>query len=78
MTTDPDGDRQPPAGADPAEPEGRMLNAAGVAELLGGSTTATTVVRRYKHWGLTAYRIGRELRFYETDVREWIKDNRIN
>lgn len=78
MTTDPDDDDQAPAHADPADPERRMLDKFGVAELLGGDTTATTVIRRYKHWGLTAYRVGRGLRFYEADVHEWIKANRVN
>ena len=79
-TTDPDDASQHPARADPAEPEPerRMLDKYGVAELLGGDTTATTVIRRYKHWGLTAYRVGRGLRWFESDVHEWIKNHRVN
>jgi hypothetical protein len=75
---DPADDGQHPARADPDAPHGRMLDAAGVAEILGGSYTAATVVRRYRHWGLTAHRIGRELRWWEADVYEWIKNNRID
>lgn len=77
-TIDPADDAEPPVRPDATEPKGRMLDAAGVAELLGGSYTAGTVVRRYRHWGLTAYRVGRELRWFESDVHEWIKNNRVN
>jgi hypothetical protein len=75
---DPAADGQHPDRASPAEPKGRMLNAAQVAEILGGSYTAATVVRRYRHWELTAFRVGRELRWWEADVYEWIKNRRVN
>ena len=77
-TTDPPDDSRPPARTDPAEPERRMLDKFGVAELLGGDITATTVIRRWKSWGLTPHRLGRGLRWYEADVHEWIKNNRVN
>jgi predicted DNA-binding transcriptional regulator AlpA len=77
-THDPADDSQHPDRADPAEPKGRMLDAAQVAEILGGSYTAGTVVRRYRHWELTAFRVGRELRWWEADVYEWIKNRRVN
>jgi hypothetical protein len=53
-----------------------MLDAAQVAEILGGKYTSGTVKRRYRHWELTAYRFGRELRWRESDVYEWIKNHR--
>jgi hypothetical protein len=77
-THDPADDGHHPARPDPGDPECRMLDAAQVAHIIGGKVTAGTVKRRYRHWGLTAYRLGRELRWKETDVREWIDKGRVN
>jgi hypothetical protein len=55
-----------------------MLDAAQVAQIIGGSCTAATVKRRYRPCGLTAYRLGRELRWKENEVREWIDKRRVN
>jgi hypothetical protein len=68
-------DGQHPERPDPDEP---MIDAAQVARIMGGKVTAGTVTRRYKHWELTAYRVGRELRFKEAEVRDWIDNRRIN
>lgn len=67
-----------PARADPDDPDAHMIDAAQVAQIIGGRCTAATVKRRYKHWGLTAYRPGKELRFKETEVRDWINKTRVN
>jgi len=74
-TPDPADDGQNPARPDPDEP---MIDADQVAAIMGGNVTAGTVKRRYKHWGLTAYRVGRELRWKEAEVRDWIDKRRVN
>lgn len=58
----------PPAPAIPA----RMLTATQVAALLGGEISARTVRAYWRTWGLQAYRIGKHLRWKETDVQAWI------
>ena len=77
MVTTPDhgDDGQHPDRPDPEEP---MIDADRVAAIMGGDITAGTVKRRYKHWELTAYRVGRELRWKESEVREWINKRRVN
>ena len=77
-THDPADDGHHPAHADPDDPGAHMIDAAQVAQIIGGNCTAGTVKRRYRHWGLTAYRLGRELRWKESDVREWIDKRRVN
>ena len=62
----------------PDDEKVRMLDAAEVAERLGGDYTAATIKRRYRAWGLTAYRLGRQLRWKETDVCDWIEKQRVN
>jgi excisionase family DNA binding protein len=75
-TPDPAGNgQQPGPGHHPAPAEDRLLAPAEVAEILGGNVTAETIVRRWRKWGLPARRIGRELRFWESDVYAWIKDH---
>jgi excisionase family DNA binding protein len=74
-TPDPAGNgHQPGPGPHPAPPEDRLLTPAEVAEILGGDITAETVVRRWRKWKLPTHKIGRELRFWESDVYAWIKD----
>ena len=68
-------DGQNPARPDPDEP---LIDAAQVARIMGGKVTAGTVTRRYRNWGLTAYRVGRELRWKEAEVRDWIDKHRVN
>ena len=63
------------ATAQPAASEGdtsRMLSAAEVAGLLGGDISDRTVRAYWRTWGLQAYRVGKHLRWKETDVRTWI------
>ena len=78
ITHDPDDDGHNPARADPDDPDAHMIDAAEVAAIIGGRCTAATVKRRYRHWGLTAYRPGKELRWKESEVREWIDKSRVN
>jgi excisionase family DNA binding protein len=56
-------------------PGNQLLTPAEVAAILGGSITAATIVRRWRTWGLHAIRIGRELRFRESDLHTWINDH---
>jgi hypothetical protein len=68
----------PPPTAAPGRPPqagDRLLTPAQVAEILGGSVTAETVVRRWRKWELPARRVGRELRFWESSVYEWITNH---
>jgi hypothetical protein len=74
-THDQDDDGQHPDRPDPDDP---MIDADQVAKIMGGKVTAGTVKRRYRPWGLTAYRVGRELRFKEAEVRDWINKRRVN
>lgn len=53
-------------------PGDRLLNAAEVAGILGGNVTATTVIRRWRKWQLPAHRIGKQLRWWQSDVYNWI------
>jgi predicted DNA-binding transcriptional regulator AlpA len=77
-TTDPAASSHPPA-PDPSQhppaPGDRLLNAAEVAEILGGNVTASTVVRRWRKWDLPAHRIGKQLRWWESDVYKWISNH---
>jgi hypothetical protein len=77
-TPDPAGNRQPP-GPDPRRqppaPGDRLLNAAEVAQILGGDVTARTVVRRWRKWQLNGHRIGKELRWWESSVYQWISNH---
>ncbi len=66
MTTHPDPARDSPA------PDDKLLNSAEVAQILGGNVTATTVTRRWRKWGLHAQRVGRELRWWQSSVYQWI------
>jgi hypothetical protein len=67
--------RHPAPGPHPATPGDRLLSAAEVAAILGGSYTAGTVVRRWRKWELHGHRIGRELRWWESDVYAWISSH---
>jgi len=61
---------QPPAHGD------RLLSAAEVAQILGGPITDRTVIRRWREWGLQPHRIGRQLRWWESAVYQWISNRR--
>ena len=74
-TPDPADDGQHPDRPDPAAPPDRLLDPAEVAEILGGDITAETVVRRWRKWGLPAHRIGKQLRWWESDLYKWIKNH---
>jgi hypothetical protein len=73
-TSDPADDGQ----QDPDGEKVRYLDAAEVAAIMGGKYTAGTVKRRYRHWGLTAYKAGRELRWLESDVYSYMEKRRVN
>lgn len=51
----------------------RMLSAREVAAILG--IPERTVRDKWREWGLTAYRIGKHLRWRERDVYAWIDRN---
>jgi excisionase family DNA binding protein len=51
----------------------RMLSVREVAEILG--IPERTVRDKWREWGLTAYRIGKHLRWRERDVHAWIDRN---
>lgn len=59
----------------PATGNPRMLTATQVAALLGGDISARTVRAYWRTWGLQAYRIGKHLRWKETDVHTWISQH---
>jgi predicted DNA-binding transcriptional regulator AlpA len=59
-------------GPPPRTPGDRLLSAAEVAQILGGNVTRNTVIRRRKNWQLPAHRIGKQLRWWQSDVYDWI------
>jgi predicted DNA-binding transcriptional regulator AlpA len=66
-------------GTTPAHrPGDRLLTPAQVAAILGGNTTAYTIVRRWRQWNLPAVKIGRELRFWESDLYQWIRSRQAS
>jgi excisionase family DNA binding protein len=71
MTTTQPPSPPPPAPGNP----GRLLTAAQVAALLGGNITARTVRAYWRTWDLQAYRVGKHLRWKETDVHAWIHNH---
>jgi hypothetical protein len=75
-TSDRAGDGQHPYPPDPEDPTRRMVDAAQVAQMMGGKYTASTVVRSYRHWGLTPHDLGKELRWKEAEVWAWIESRR--
>lgn len=80
MTDNPDTPGNPPKPGTgeprlPPVPGDVLLNKHEVASLLGGDTKPTTVVRRWRSWGLHAHRVGRELRWWRSDVYQWINAN---
>ena len=54
---------------------GRRAVRRAVATLLGGDISARTVRAYWRIWGLQAYRVGKHLRWRETDVHAWIKQH---
>ena len=74
---DPDG-HQPDAGPQhrPPVPNDRMLDKHQVAEIFGGGMTAKTVVRSWRRWGLTPIHVGKDLRWWESEVYAWLEKNR--
>ena len=64
----------PSPGPPPRAPGDRLLSAAEVAQILGGNVTRTTVIRRWKNWQLPAHRIGKQLRWWQSDVYDWISN----
>ena len=70
----PSGNGRQPA---PTPDDDPLWTPAEVAAHIGGNVTARTVVRRYKSWGLTAYKIGRELRFKRSNVLATIDAHKV-
>jgi len=73
---------RPGPGGTPHDQEDRMtqtttefLTADELAAML--NVPVRTVRRCWRGWGLTAYRVGRALRFRLPEVRAWLKDQRI-
>ena len=66
-----------PTASDPRPPKGtlggsnRLLSSRDVAAILG--IPERTVRDKWKEWGLSAYRIGKHLRWRERDVYAWIE-----
>jgi predicted DNA-binding transcriptional regulator AlpA len=60
----------------PPKEEDKLLTPDEVAAKCGGRITGATVARRYKKWGLHAVKVGRELRFWESEVYEWFENRR--
>lgn len=52
-----------------------LLDVGEVAELLGVSRK--TLYDRWRAWGLTAYRVGRHLRFRQRHVEDWLDRQEI-
>ena len=50
-----------------------MLSAREVAAILG--IPERTIREKWREWGLTAYRIGKHLRWRERDLYAWINRN---
>jgi len=73
MSSPPGNGRQP----EPAPDDDPLWTPAEVAAYIGGNVTARTVVRRWRAWGLTAYRIGREIRFRRSDVIAMITAHKV-
>lgn len=66
-------DRQEtPASHDPD----RLLTADQVAAILGGSIRRSTVIRSWRRWGLTPRRFGKQLRWKQSDLDDWIEHTR--
>ena len=62
----------------PHVPGDKLLSKRQVAEILGDGITAETVVRSWRTWGLTPHHVGKQLRWWESDVYEWIKRQRAD
>ena len=60
----------------PARPADRLLTASEVARVMGGGNiTPETVLRRWRKWGLPGVRIGKTIRWWESDVYEYLRDH---
>lgn len=53
----------------------KMIPAAEVAELL--DVHVESLYRSWRKWGLKAYRIGREIKFKQIELTEWIAGQEI-
>jgi excisionase family DNA binding protein len=53
----------------------RLLTVAQVAEYLG--IPEKTLYQRWRPWGLTAYKVGRHLRFRERDIESWLERQEV-
>jgi hypothetical protein len=63
-------DRQPRPSPDDKDP---LLTKHELAARIGGTCTPRTVIRCWRGWGLHPVKIGRELRFRDSDVTAWLK-----
>lgn len=50
----------------------RLLTAAETAELL--NVPLSSLYQKWRAWGLRAFRVGKALRFRESDVWLWVED----
>jgi excisionase family DNA binding protein len=72
--------------------EKQALTTAGVATRLGGSNRligvretaahldvpVSTLYKHWREWQLTAYRVGRALKFRERDIEVWLERQRVD
>lgn len=65
----------PAPASQPPAPGDKLINATEVARILGGDITERTVIRRWRKWGLHPHRIGRQLRWWQSTVYQWISDH---
>jgi excisionase family DNA binding protein len=53
----------------------KLISLADTAELLGVPTS--TLYKRWREFGLPAYRVGRAIKFRERDIDAWLETRRI-
>jgi excisionase family DNA binding protein len=53
----------------------KLISLQETAERLDVPTS--TLYKRWREWGLTAYRVGRSLKFRERDIDVWIDRQRV-
>ncbi len=53
----------------------RLLSTAELTELL--SVPVRTVQSRWREWELSAFRVGKALRFHERDIEKWLETRRV-
>jgi excisionase family DNA binding protein len=57
-----------------AAPAARLMDMAGCAEYLG--IKKRTLQDNWRGWGLTAVKVGRAIRFRQSDIDAWLESNK--